>query len=95
MRVRLIHRLHIVSDAVCLFQQALDLRIVPLDIVQHTRRKLLEVLRLIDQHLRLVLQAGDLVLDLLQRARRRQQILAVVRGIEHKHLRARWLGACE
>src|SRR5664279_5981642 len=53
LRVRLIEGLHIVSDAIGLFQQVLDLRIVPLDVVQHRRRKLFELLCLIDQHLSL------------------------------------------
>src|SRR3546814_5214296 len=46
-----------------------------------------QVARLIDQHRRLVLQRGDLIVDLLQRARRRQQVLRivgrVVRSEEH------------
>ena len=88
MRVRLIQGLHIVGDAIGLFQQGLDLRIVPLDVVEHRRWKLFELLCLIDQHLRLVLQAFDLVLDLLQGAGGGQQVLAVVRRIEDKHLRA-------
>ena len=45
------------------------------------------MLRLVDQHLRLVLQRRDLVVDLLQLARRRQHVLRVVVGIEHDQLR--------
>src|SRR5258708_36894849 len=43
--------------------------------------------RLIEQHLRLVLQRRKLVIDLLQRIGRRHQVLAVVRWIEHSDLR--------
>ena len=68
------------------FSRFSDLRIVPLDVVQYRRRKLFELLCLIDQHLRLVLQARDLVLDLLQGAGGSQQILAVVRRVEDKQL---------
>ena len=45
-----------------------------------------EIARLVDQHLRLILQRGDLVVDLLQLARRGQDILRVVVGIEHDGL---------
>jgi hypothetical protein len=43
-----------------------------------------EVLGLIDQALRLILQHGDLVVDLLQRAGGGQDVLAVIRGIEDR-----------
>ena len=73
------------------FEQILDLRIVPLDVVEHRRWKLFELLCLIDQHLGFVLQAFDLILDLLQGAGGGQQVLAVVRRIEDKHLGAHGL----
>ncbi len=47
-----------------------------------------EIARLVDQPLRLVLQRGDLVVDLLQRARGGQHILAEVRRVEHGDARA-------
>ena len=49
-----------------------------------------EILRLIDQHLRLILQRRDLVIDLLQRASGRQHVLRIVVRIEHDDLRQRW-----
>src|SRR5262249_24010477 len=49
-----------------------------------------QVLRLIEQHLRLVLQAGNLVVDLLQRAGGLQHVLGVIRGVIDGHLRADW-----
>ncbi|MCY1304500.1 hypothetical protein D9M70_542580 [compost metagenome] len=42
-----------------------------------------QVTRLIAEHLRLVLQLLHLVVDLLQRANRRQRVLHEVRGVEH------------
>ena len=45
-------------------------------------RQAREVLRLVDQHLRLVLQRGDLVVDLLEGAGRREHVLRVVLRIE-------------
>src|SRR3546814_19618667 len=46
-----------------------------------------QVARLIDQHRRLVLQRGDLIVDLLQRARRRQQVLRIVGRVVDRELR--------
>src|SRR5262249_62329402 len=48
------------------------------------------VLRLIEQHLRLVLQAGNLVVDLLQRAGGLQHVLGIVGWVINDHLRADW-----
>jgi len=42
-----------------------------------------KVLRLIDQHLRLILQRCDLVIDLLERASGCQNVLSVIVGIKH------------
>src|SRR6185437_2860819 len=47
-----------------------------------------QVPALVDENGRLVLQALDLVVDLLQLARRRQQVLREVGGIEDDELRA-------
>ena len=58
-----------------------------LKLLQRGVRQAREIARLIDQHLRLVLQRGDLVVDLLQRARRGQDILRVVGGVEDDRLR--------
>jgi hypothetical protein len=49
-----------------------------------------QVLRLIEQHLALVLQTGDLVVDLLQRASGLQHVLGIVGRVINNHLRARW-----
>ncbi len=46
-----------------------------------------QVLRLIDHHLRFVLQRLDLVVDLGERPRGGEQVLAVVARIEHGELR--------
>jgi hypothetical protein len=46
-----------------------------------------EMARLVDQHLRFVLQRQNLVVDLLECARRRQQVLRIIAGIEYGHLR--------
>jgi hypothetical protein len=48
-----------------------------------------EIAGLVEQEHGLVLQALDAVVDLLQGARGREQILAVIAGIEDGHLRAR------
>ena len=48
-----------------------------------------QVLRLVDQHGRLVLQALDLVVDLLQLARRGQHVLREVGRVEDDPLRVR------
>jgi hypothetical protein len=47
-----------------------------------------QVFCLVQQHLRLVLQAGDLIVDLLQRACRLQHVLGIVRWIVDDHLPA-------
>ena len=49
----------------------------------------LQVLVHAQDHLRLVLQLAHLVVDLLQRAGGREQVLLVVGGIEHGQLRGR------
>src|SRR3546814_7602441 len=48
-----------------------------------------QILRLVGQHPGFVLERADLVGDLLERARRGEQILAVVARIEHRNLRVR------
>ena len=52
-------------------------------------RQAREVLGLVDQHLRLVLQALDLVVDLLQLARGGQHVLREVGRVEDDPLRVR------
>ena len=54
---------------------------------QRRERQGRQILRLIDQHLRLILQRHDLVVDLLQRASGGQHVLRIVVGIEHNQLR--------
>ena len=62
---------------------------------QRRERQGRQILRLVDQHLRLVLQRHDLVVDLLQRASGRQHVLRIVVGIEHDQLRGGRLGTDE
>ena len=62
---------------------------------QRRERQRRQILRLVDQHLRLVLQRHDLVVDLLQGASGRQHVLRVVIGIEHNQLRGGRLGTDE
>ena len=78
----------IVGDALGLIEQLLGPRDLLLDRLQGRIRQAGQVPRLVEKHLRLVLQAGDLVVDLLQRAGGLQNILGVVRGVIDHHLRA-------
>src|SRR5450756_1263784 len=85
----MIDLLHIVGNTLRLVQKllgALDRRLQLLERGIWQGRK---ILRLIDQHLRLILQRGDLVIDLLQRTSGGENILRVVIWIEHHDLRRR------
>jgi len=55
--------------------RALD---VLLELLERAMRQARKVAGLIDEHLRLVLERGDLVIDLLQRARCREHVLRIV-----------------
>ena len=57
---------------------------------QRRKWQVREILRLIDQHLRLILQRRDLVVDLLQRASGPEHVLRIIVRIEHDDLRQRW-----
>ena len=46
-----------------------------------------DVLRAVDEKPRLVVQAAELIVDLVERACRGQEVLAVVRRVEHNGLR--------
>ena len=67
----------IISNPLGLFQKRLGLSHRLVDLVEHRKRQLGKAARLIDQALGLILQRLDLVLDLLQRARRLQDILCI------------------
>src|SRR6266540_386730 len=86
----LIDLVDVVGQALRLVEQLLRACERLLDGLQARIGQARQVLRLIEQHLRLVLQAGDLVVDLLQGAGGLQHVLGVVRGVINDHLRARW-----
>ena len=86
-RERAIDLLDVVGDALRLSQQLLGPLDRRLKLLQRRVWQVREISRLIDQHLRLVLQRRDLVVDLLQLARRSQDILGIVVGIEDDPLR--------
>ena len=81
--------LHVVGDALGLRQELLRLLDGLLDLLQRRIRQAREIASLIDQHLRFVLERGDLVGDLLQRVRGGDDVLRVIRRIEHQELRGR------
>jgi hypothetical protein len=67
-----------------------------LELLQRGIRQAGEILGLVDQHLRLILQRGDLVVDLLKLTRGRQNVLRIVVGIEHDQLGGCWRsGTCD
>ena len=82
----------IVTRFLRLAQQGLGPRDRRLQLGQRRHRQAREVLRLIHQALRLVGQHLDLIVDLLQLARRRQHVLAEVGGIVDDPLRKSRLG---
>ena len=57
-----------------------------LDLAYFREVDLAQVLGHVAQQRRLVLERLDLIVDLLERARRRKQVLAVVGGVEHRQL---------
>ena len=86
----MIDLLDVVGDALGLGQKLLGALDRRLQLLQRRIWQVREILRLVDQHLRLILQRGDLVVDLLQRTSGGQHVLRVVVGIEHDDLRRRW-----
>ena len=78
----------IIGYALGLIEQLLRAYDLLLDRLQSRIWQAGEVPRLVQKHLRLVLQAGNLVVDLLQRAGSLQDVLSVVRGVIDHHLRA-------
>ena len=80
--------LHIVGEPLRLLQKIL----CALDRLLQLRKRRIwqarQILRLVDQHLPLVLQRQDLIVDLLQLTRGSQHILGIVVGVEHHELRA-------
>src|SRR5690606_5185798 len=87
------------ADALRLAHQPVDLLETPLKLSELRKVDAREVPRLVDEHLRLVLERLYLIVDLLERARGGEQVLRVVGGIEHDaaelgmHRRARHPGA--
>jgi type IV secretory pathway VirB4 component len=73
--------LDIIGNALRTGEQLLGLPHLLLERLEHRHRQRLQIARLVDQRGCLVLQLADLVVDLLERARRRQDVLRVVRGI--------------
>jgi len=55
----------------------------------HAGRQAGQIPGAVDQHLRLISEALDLIVDLIQRPRGGKDILAVVRRIEHDDLGAK------
>ena len=82
----MIDLLDVVGDALRLREKLLRALDRGLKLLQRRIWQAREIARLVDQHLRLILQRGDLVVDLLQLARRGQDILRVVVGVEHDRL---------
>jgi hypothetical protein len=78
----------IVGDALGLIEQLLGPHDLLLNRLQGGIWQAGQVPRLVQKHLRLVLQVGDLVVDLLQRAGGLQDVLGVIRGVIHHHLGA-------
>ena len=74
----------LIGDALRIEDQPVDLTQRGLQVAGNGGREAREVLRLVDQHLRLVGELLDLVVDLLQRANGGQQVLAVVGRIEDR-----------
>ena len=81
--------LDIVGDALRLGQKLLGALDRRLKLLQRRIWQAREILRLIDQHLRLILQRRDLVVDLLQRAGGGEHVLRIIVRIEHDDLRRR------
>src|SRR5690606_34223710 len=70
------------ADALRLAHQPVDLLETPLKLSELRKVDAREVPRLVDEHLRLVLERLYLIVDLLERARGGEQVLRVVGGIE-------------
>ena len=85
---RLVDLADVVGETLGLADQLLGPRHRLLDGLPRGIRQAREIPRLVEQHLCLVLQAGDLVVDLLQRASGLQHVLGVVRGVIDDHLPA-------
>ena len=73
--------LHVIRHALGLGQKLLGLADLRLQRCQHGQRQGRQVLGLIDQRRRFVLERFDLVVDLLQRARGGQDVLRIVAGV--------------
>ena len=69
--------------------EAIDLIEMCFELRGDARRQARHVLGAIDQQQGLVFEAPDLIVDLCQRARSSEDVLAVVRGIEHDSLGVR------
>ena len=85
----LIDRIDVVGDALRLAKELLGLADRLLKRLQRRIGQAREIPGLVDEGGRLVLQAVDLIVDLLQCPRCGQHVLAVVARIEHRHLGAR------
>ena len=77
----LVDLLDIKGDALCLREKLLRALHRLLELLERGVRQACEVAGLVDQHLRFVLEALDLVVDLLQCACRRQHVLHIVGGV--------------
>jgi hypothetical protein len=84
----------VVGEMLSLLDQLLRAGDGPLDGLQRGVRQARQVPCLVEKHLRLVLQAGDLVVDLLQGASGLEGVLDVVRRVIDEHLPA-GRGRCE
>ena len=89
---RTVDLLDIIGDALSLGEQLLGTLDRLFQLQQRRERQRGQILRLVDQHLRLVLQRHDLVVDLLQGTSGRQYVLRIVIGIEHDQLRGGGFG---
>src|SRR5665213_351250 len=86
----MIDLLHIVGNTLRLVQKLLGALDRGLQLLERRIWQARKIPRLVDQHLRLILQRGDLIVDLLQRASGRKYVLRIIVWIEHHDLRRRW-----
>ena len=81
--------LDIVGNALCLIEKLLGTLDRGLQLLQRRIWQAREIFGLVNQHLRLILQRRDLIIDLLQRAGGCQHVLRIIVRVEHNDLRRR------
>ena len=79
--------LDVVGDALSLGEKLLRSLDRLLQLQQRRERQGRQILRLVDQHLRLILQRNDLIVDLLQSSSGGQHVLRIIVGVENDQLR--------